>query len=132
LRAQGHEGSKCWYPATRSTAQHDHQDGTTTAKPTTETPKAAAASQETYGFGGRLLSEAVPRELQPDGPASFAERFSAAYGDNANTDTAGYSPRLIVALTFFDGNSGHTKTARAMAGITAMKSSKLSWLGLDR
>jgi hypothetical protein len=44
----------------------------------------------------------------------------------------GYSPLLIVALTFFDGNSGHTKTARAMAGITAMKSSKLSWLGLDR
>jgi hypothetical protein len=28
MRAPGHEGTKCWYPATRATA-HDHQSGST-------------------------------------------------------------------------------------------------------
>jgi hypothetical protein len=91
LRAPSHEGSKCWYAATRSTS-HDHQQGTTIKRPTLETEEAVASPQETYGFAP-LLSEVAPREVMPllvsDSPASFAERFSAVFEGNFIIDGTG-------------------------------------------
>jgi hypothetical protein len=54
-------------------------------KPVAE-PSQPAPSADTSGFHARLLSEVVPRELLPDGPASFAERFSGAYNNTGTTD----------------------------------------------
>jgi hypothetical protein len=92
LRAPGHEGSKCWYAATRS-AGRDHQQEITIKRPTLDTEEALAAPQDTYGFAPRLLSEVMPREVTPsalpDLAASFAERFSAAYWGSSNTEPAG-------------------------------------------
>jgi hypothetical protein len=91
LRAPGHEGSKCWYAATRSTS-HDHQQGTTIKRPTLETEEAVASPQETYGFAP-LLSEVAPREVMPllvsDSPSSFAVRFSAVFEGNFIIDGTG-------------------------------------------
>jgi hypothetical protein len=97
LRASGHEGSKCWYGATQRTA-NDHQPETAITEPTLETQKAVASPQETYGFASRPLSEVVPDEAVPsalrDSPASFAERFSGAYGGSLNTESAGTRPLI--------------------------------------
>jgi hypothetical protein len=91
LRAPGHEGSKCWYAATRSTS-HDYQQGTTIKRPTLETEEAVASPQETYGFAP-LMSEVAPREVMPllvsDSPSSFAERFSAVFEGNFIIDGTG-------------------------------------------
>ena len=84
LQAQGHEGSKCWYAATRPPSD-DNQEGTAIMKPVAEPPQPAQSADKS-DFHARLLSEVVPRELLPDGPASFGERFSAAYGNTGTTD----------------------------------------------
>jgi hypothetical protein len=95
LRAPGHEGNKCWYAAPRSVG-HDHPQGTTIKRPTLETEEGVAGPEDIYGFAPRLLSEVVPREVTPsalpDLAASFAERFSAAYGGSSNTEPAGTRP----------------------------------------
>jgi hypothetical protein len=87
LRAPGHEGGRCWYDATPSTA-HGHQNEAALEHPN-ETREAIASPQKISETGRRFLPEvagavSMPR---PDPVASFADRFSAAYGRNFNTDS---------------------------------------------
>jgi hypothetical protein len=94
LRAPGHEGSKCWYGGTRSTA-HDDRQGIAIAQRTREV-EAVVSRQETYGFASRPTSEVVAHKAMPSGlpdlPASFAERFSAAYWGSSDRERAETRP----------------------------------------
>jgi hypothetical protein len=88
LRAPGHEGTRCWYDATRSTA-HDHQNEAVLEHPKAEMRGAVAPPQEIRESGRRFPPEAMDAVSapRPDPMASFADRFSAAYGHNFNTDS---------------------------------------------
>jgi hypothetical protein len=73
LRAQGHEGTTCWYGATPATA-HNHQDRRTGVE---------------QGIRQTRVPEVSPPDVprpRPDPSASFAERFSAAYWRNFKPD----------------------------------------------
>ena len=84
LRAQGHEGTRCWYGATPATA-HDHQNRSTGGE------QGIRATREPEV----LPPDVVPRP-RPDPSASFAERFSAAYWRNFKPDL-GKTPTAINA-----------------------------------
>jgi hypothetical protein len=89
LRAPGHEGVRCWYPATRTTA-HNHRYETVPNRNTRNFGSAIkemgrdrspmASLGETNGLGWSLQSRTaqVGAVLLP-GDGSFADRFAAVY-----------------------------------------------------
>jgi len=95
LRAPGHEGTKCWYPTTR-TGVHEHRDETVPHAKPVETPRpvsASAASQRTRApsapppattGAGRSHETLAPEDvaISPPEESSFADRFDAVFGES--------------------------------------------------
>jgi hypothetical protein len=94
LRAPGHEGTKCWYPTTR-TAAHDHRDEAVPRAKPVETPRpvssaasprtrsASAAPSATTGVG-RSRETLAPEDvaIPPPEENSFSERFDAVFEES--------------------------------------------------
>jgi hypothetical protein len=111
LRAPGHEGTKCWYPTTRTTA-HDHRNEAVQHEDPVEPPRpvaASAASPHTRGPSaaapvttgvGRSRETLAPDDvaIPPPDESSFAERFDAVFDES-----------------FFD----HSSLLRRMANLMA-------------
>jgi hypothetical protein len=72
LRAPGHEGAKCWYPATRATAQ-DHRN---VSMPRTDRPDGNERFERDARTTGSATSDTV-RFPSPVLESSFDDRFSA-------------------------------------------------------
>jgi hypothetical protein len=89
LRAEGHEGVKCWYPASRPAAQNNRDETpgrantsggapVLAARPQTRVLPAAAA--QTDGLGSDLPSrETLSGADVAAEESSFAERFAAVF-----------------------------------------------------
>ena len=105
LRFRGHEGVKCWYPATQTTA-HNHRYEVALKKNSVEAPKLQPTlgenrpngSQsipltETNGFGWPLASNAgqIGTTPIPEG-SSFTARFAAAIRQD------GRRPSLVMQI----------------------------------
>jgi hypothetical protein len=89
LRAEGHEGVKCWYPASHPAAQN-HRDETPgpantsggasvlAARPPTRVSPATAT--QTDGLGSDIPSRGMQSGAAPAAEeSSFAERFAAVF-----------------------------------------------------
>jgi hypothetical protein len=95
LRARGHEGVKCWYPATRATA-HSHGYETVHQQKPNEAPRFVSAIArggpshsslaefaETNGIGWSLQRRAEHYGVVPQPEEnSFAERFAAVFDES--------------------------------------------------
>jgi len=99
LRAEGHEGVKCWFPATRPTTA-DHQRETPSqvqavtqnvsvsveAAPSRASPNAAA---EAYGVvSGPKNTTANSSSTSALEESSFLDRFAAVYAQNSFKDSS--------------------------------------------
>jgi hypothetical protein len=90
MRVRGHEGEKCWYPATHEKA-HDHGNGiapndeATETRPPQSTP--AARARSTLPASLALLSNATEIATSISEESSFADRFAAV-----DEDSRGLSP----------------------------------------
>jgi hypothetical protein len=92
LRAPGHEGTKCWYPATNA-AGHDHQIETTQQtspasavriNPPTMRDRALSAPAAARNGIGRSRETLSPQDvaiLSPEG-SLFTERFEALFDES--------------------------------------------------
>jgi hypothetical protein len=95
LRARGHEGVKCWYPAMRTTA-HSHGDERGHQRNPNEAPRfvlaiarggpsysSLAEVGETNGIGWSLQRRAEHYSVVPQPEEnSFAERFAAVFDES--------------------------------------------------
>jgi hypothetical protein len=96
LRVRGHEGDKCWYPATRTTA-HNHRYEMALNKDSVETRKVQSTLErnirkrnlsisfaEASGLDWPLTSSARLIDTTPiQEKSSFADRFAAVVRQNA-------------------------------------------------
>jgi hypothetical protein len=83
MRTRGHEGEKCWYPATRTTA-HDHQNEIAPGDEAIETRQQQtpeARTRSTLPASLAVLSNATESSTPIPEENSFANRFAAVGGD---------------------------------------------------
>ena len=84
MRTRGHEGEKCWYPATRGTA-HDHRNESASAEATeTGQPQSTPDARKRAALPASLavLSNATEVTTPIVEEHSFADRFAAVGGDS--------------------------------------------------
>jgi hypothetical protein len=85
MHTPGHEGEKCWYPATRATA-HDHRDDIAPNDQAIEArqPQSAAATRTRSGLPASLavLGNATELSTPLSEESSFADRFAAVSEDS--------------------------------------------------
>jgi hypothetical protein len=99
LRLRGHDGAKCWYPATRATAHHhdyvriSNKDpiGRGEIRATKERPmqngSLSTLMTKQLGWSPRSTVTEVSAAPAPE-KASFAERFAAVFDKNPDNRTS--------------------------------------------